>query len=57
MLWQTNRRGLVTGGGAALLLGGCTTGATTRPIAALPASPMCLPKVQVDPNRVIRTVA
>ena len=57
MLWQTNRRGLVTGGGAALLLGGCTTGATTRPMAALPAPPDCLPRVQVDPNRVIRTVA
>lgn len=57
MLWQTNRRGLVTGGGAALLLGGCTTGATTRPMAALAAPPACLPRVQVDPNRVIRTVA
>lgn len=57
MLWQTNRRGLVTGGSAALLLGGCTTGATTRPMAALPAPPACLPRVHVDPNRVIRTVA
>lgn len=57
MLWQTNRRGLVTGGGAALLLGGCTTGVTTRPMAALPVPPACLTKVQVDPNRVIRTVA
>lgn len=57
MLWQTNRRGLVTGGGAALLLGGCTTGATTRPVTVLPDPPACLPRVQVDPNRVIRTVA
>lgn len=57
MLWQTNRRGLVTGSGAALLLGGCTTGATTPQVATLPAPPACLPQVKVDPNRVIRTVA
>jgi glycine/D-amino acid oxidase-like deaminating enzyme len=57
MLWQTNRRGLVAGGSAALLLGGCTTGATTRPLATISASRQCLPKVLVDPSRVIRTVA
>ena len=48
---------MVTGGSAALLLGGCTTGGAIRPDAANRPASACLAKVLADPNRVIRTVA
>lgn len=56
MTWQVDRRGLIAGG-AALAVGGCTIAPPPRP-GILPAAPAaCLPRVLVDPARVIRTVA
>lgn len=61
MTWPMDRRALVAGG-AALAFSGCTTmrsgaegalAATSRPM----PEGTCLPRVNVDPARVIRTVA
>ena len=57
MAWQVDRRGLVSSAGAALALSGCTT-VQSRPVARLGATaPRCLTRVNVDPSRIIRTVA
>jgi D-amino-acid oxidase len=56
MKWQMDRRGVLAGS-AALAVSGCTTAHASRPGTAPPARPACLPRVQVDPARVIRTVA
>lgn len=58
---QLDRRALVSGG-AALALSGCTTmpsGNAARLVSAgsAPSGSLCLPRVNVDPSRVIRTVA
>ncbi|MFN3818602.1 FAD-dependent oxidoreductase [Blastomonas sp.] len=56
MTLALDRRALVSGG-AALALSGCTT-VQSRSVAQLVApATRCLPRVQVDPSRVIRTVA
>jgi D-amino-acid oxidase len=47
-----DRRQFLAASGAGLLLGGCTP---ARPRSA--SAPICLPRVQVDPARLIRTVA
>lgn len=56
MRWQVDRRGLLAAG-TALAIGGCTITRPLRSLASAPAPAPCLPRVQVDPARVIRTVA
>jgi D-amino-acid oxidase len=51
-----NRRQLLAASAGALVLPGCTTSAR-RPIATAAPPPACLPRVQVDRSRLIRTVA
>lgn len=57
MKLQMDRRGLIAGGSATLALAGCTTAGSRGLPKAVRAQPECLAKVQVEPSRVIRTVA
>ncbi len=56
MNWQVDRRGLLAGS-AALAVSGCTSGSASRPVSLSSPPTLCLPRVKVDPARVIRTVA
>lgn len=61
MAWHADRRTLIASG-AALALSGCATANAGKARGLAPASglsilPRCLPRLQIDPTRVIRTVA
>lgn len=56
MTLALDRRALVSGG-AALALSGCTTVQSRSAVQLVAPATRCLPRVQVDPSRVIRTVA
>ena len=58
MRFSPNRRQLIAASAGAIVLPGCTTTAgRTKATAAAAPTPSCLPRVQVDRSRVIRTVA